>query len=288
MHQQGIEQAIFRGPERDGYRCLASSSGFTDAWQTDAIRLCEGFGERPASVECPGSVFARPFGKDHVAIVQVADQGKDEAGRPGLLGFRFLIVARPDYPICQADPFLLADSFPPAWHLRGSLPSLAWPEEGMPSRSVGEIQAILQRPDGPVLLGAVQSLVDGARLCFVRPQSDASLIRSLWMLLPTSNRLQLWPASFAFGNTLGFDAMVVPKVRVAEFAGYLSEQQAEAYPEGRYELNLQIAAEAGDQRGLDALFNRRSSAQTLRLGLFLLFVVALLSGAMTLLGLLSH
>jgi len=33
--------------------------------------------------QCPLAVFARPFGKKHVAIVQVADQGSDDTGRPG-------------------------------------------------------------------------------------------------------------------------------------------------------------------------------------------------------------
>ena len=86
----------------------------------------------------------------------------------------------------------------------------------------------------------------------------------------TSVRTEFWPASFAFGNALHFDALVVPNAGGEEYAGYIHGEQAGDYPEGRYELNLQIAAENGDQRELDALFARRSRKETWRLGLILL------------------
>src|SRR5262249_48335814 len=84
-----IEQAIYGNHGGDGYRFLARSPGFLDDWLPLAQQVCAGFGERPAGVSCPGCVFARPFGKDQVAVVQAADQGT-EAGRPGALGFRLL------------------------------------------------------------------------------------------------------------------------------------------------------------------------------------------------------
>jgi hypothetical protein len=80
----------------------------------------------------------------------------------------------------------------------------------------------------------------------------------------------LWPATFAFSNTLGFDAVVTPDAGRDEFAGYIRGEQAGDYPEGRYELNLQIAIESGDQSELDALLARRSRRETWRLGLFVL------------------
>src|SRR5206468_7401 len=123
--------------------------------------------------------------------------------------------------------------------------------------------------------GGAQALLDGGRVVFERAQPDAGLIRGLWTLLPASSRAHLWPASFAFGNALGFDAVVVARANGDAFAGYVGEEQAKDYPEGRYELNLQIAAEAGDQAELDHLFARRSRAQTWRLGLFLVAVLGL-------------
>src|SRR5262249_17807168 len=266
-----------QGSGRFGF--LAASSVFLEEWLPDAHRLCAGFGERRAGVQCPACVFARPFGRGHVAVVQVADQGTDDAGRPGALGFRLLVLPRSVYVEGIGDPFIVADQFPPLWHARGELPVLSWPAEPLPPRTVEEVQRILQRvkgsateetPQSPVLLGGVQALVDGSRLVFERPAPDTDLLRSLWTLLPQSTRCHLWPASFAFGNALAFDVLVVPRASGEEYAGYLTGEQAGDYPEGRYELSLQIAAEAGDQRELDALFARRSRAQTFRLGLIVL------------------
>jgi hypothetical protein len=287
-----IEQAIYGSRGAGGYRFLARSSGFVDEWLPEAQRLCAGFGERPAGVECPGCVFAQPFGKEHVAVVQVADQGTDDAGRPGALGFRLLVMPRPFYQHWLGDPFAVAERFPPPWHVRGDLPALTWPAEPLPPRTVAEVQKVLQQVEGtpksstplsPILLGATQALVDGSRLVFERPAPHPDLVRGLWTLLPHSTRCHLWPATFAFGNALAFDALVVPRADGEEYTGYLTEQQAGDYPEGRYELNLQIAAEDGDQRELDALFARRNRAQTVRLVLMLLGATLVLLVAMKLL-----
>jgi hypothetical protein len=132
----------------------------------------------------------------------------------------------------------------------------------------------VENAESPALLGGVQVLVDGGRVVFERPAPDTGLMRGLWTLLPTRSRCELWPASFAFGNALGFDALIVPSADSDEYAGYTDEEQAADYPPGNYELNLQIAAEAGDQRELDALLGRRSWKDTWRLGLMLLAVVA--------------
>src|SRR5262249_49338633 len=80
------------------------------------------------------------------------------------------------------------------------------------------------------------------------------------------------------------DVLVVPRANPEEYVEYVREEQAGDYPEGRYELALQVAAEAGDQRDLDALFARRSSAQMLRLCVLLLIVMALLAVAMNVLN----
>jgi hypothetical protein len=293
MSEINIEQAIFAGQPAGGYRLLARSAGFLDEWQVEVERLCAGFGDPPVGVACPACMFARPFGKDLVAVVQVTDQGI-AASRPRILIFRLLVIPRPFYFQWIGDPFVVADRFPPAWHPRGELPVLSWPAEPLPRRTVAEVQQVLQRVDGPedsrvpqspTLLGAAQALVDGGKLVFERPAPDADFLRSLWTLLPHNTRCQLWPASYAFGNSLGFDILMVPRARRRDFEGYLSEQQAGDYPEGRYELNLQIAAESGDQHELDRLFSRRSSAQTFRLGLVLVVVALVLLAIMKLLNL---
>jgi hypothetical protein len=274
MKQFPIEQALYGDHDTGGYRFLARSPGFRDDWLPWAEELCTGFGERPAGVTCPECVFAQPFGKQHVAVVQVADCGADDAGRPGALGFRLLIVPRAAYVSHVGEPFTLADRFPPPWDARGELPTLALAAEPLPRRSVEEVQEVLKRPEGPSLLGGVQVLVDGGRVVFQRPVPDTGLVRGLWKLLPTSTRSELWPASFAFSNALGFHAVVAPRLNATEYEGYVTEEQAAEYPEASYELQLQFAAEHGRQDELDTLFARRSRSQTWRLGITLLLLMA--------------
>jgi hypothetical protein len=271
-----IEQAIYGDQDAGGYRFLARSPGFPVEWLSEAERICTAFGERPAGVTCPACVFAQPFAKYHVVIVQVADQGTDDTGRPGALGFHLLVLSRTAYTNLGGDPFFIADRFPPPWNARGELPVLSLPSELPPPRTVEQVRQVLQREDGPNLLGGSQALVDGGQLVFERPAPDTQLLRDLWTLLPTSTRCRLWPASFTFANTLGFDAVVTPRAAGDEYANYLTEEQAGHYPEGHYELSLQTAAEAGDQNDLDSLFARRSRHETWQVGLILLGCLMLL------------
>ena len=156
-----IEQAIYGGQDAGGYRFLARSAGFGDDWLAEAERLCTGFGERPAGVACPECVFARPFGFRHVAVVQVADQGRDDAGRPGALGFHLLVLPQALYADLGGDPFFVAGHFPPPWPARGELPAPAWTAGGPPHRTVADICKVLDVPHSATLLGGVQALLDG-------------------------------------------------------------------------------------------------------------------------------
>jgi hypothetical protein len=296
-----VEQALYRRHGAAAPALLARSAGFRDAWQHEAEWLVTAFGDRPAGVACPAAVYAQPFGKEHVAVVQVADQEADGPGGPPALGFRLLVFPREAYTRYLGDPFVIDERLPPSWLARDDLPILGWPAEPLPRRTVPEVQAVLKRlkrhalredqevaeddddvertadnSEGPALLGGVQVLVDGGRLVFQRPAPDTGLLRALWTLLPTSTRSHLWPASFVFANGLPLDVVVVPPVRAAAFATYTTEDQAADYPEGRYELRLQTAAEAGDQADLDAVLGRRSWAETWRLGLTLLVAFTLL------------
>jgi hypothetical protein len=257
-----IDQALFAANDGGGFTCLGRSPGFSDDWLPRAEELCAGFGARPEGVAFPGSVFASPFGRGHVAVVQVGGQAK--------LAFRFLLLPQKLYADLHGDPFRIADAFPAAWDARGDLASLEWTAGPAPRRTVADIQNVLNVPYSATLLGGVQALLDGGRLVFERTAPDERIVRALWALLPASNRCELWPATFAFGNTLGFDVIVVPRADGAEYANYVTEVQAGDYPEGRYELALQVAAEEGHQETLDQLFARRSRGQTMRLALILL------------------
>src|SRR5689334_8179121 len=167
-----IEQALYGSKQGQGYGFLARSPGILDDWLPDAERLCTGFGEPPAGISCSGCLFAAPLNKQQVAIVQVADQGLDETGRPGSLAFHLLVLPRSLYRELGGDPFLIAEAFPPSWHARGELPSLSWTASPPSPRSVEQLHKVLNVEVSPTLLGSVQVLLDGGRVVFQRPAPD--------------------------------------------------------------------------------------------------------------------
>jgi hypothetical protein len=261
--EQPVAQALFT-LVGDEFRERGRSADFEADWLANAERLCRGIGSRPPGVACPLAIFAQPFGPRHVAVVQASDVANG-------LSFRFLVLSRRHYANCIADPFRVSDQFPPVWDAAGELAPLTWPNNTPPRRTVGELQHVLQTGGSTTLLGAVQGLIDGGRLVFERAAPATQLVRDLWQLLPYSAQAELWPTTFAFGNDLLFDVLVVPKADGLSLDRYFTEEQALDYPEGRYEFGLQYAIEHGDQRELDRLLGWRSSKQMLRLALYILF-----------------
>lgn len=250
----------------DGEKIQARSANFAEEWQEGVLTLCRKFGSPPPDAQCPDALFAKPLGKERVAVVQVA-------GPPNFpsLRFRVLVLARELYKQLT-DPFAIGDRFPPNWEARGSLPDLDWPPQPLPPRTIAQLDSILKNGDGPFLLGASQTLVDGGKILLQRASPDNKLVRDLWSLLPDSTRRDAWPATGAFTNELRFDIVALPTVPEKGVPGYLNEEQARDYPESRYERHLQLAIETGDQRSLDHLLSRRSSTETLRLALIILGV----------------
>jgi hypothetical protein len=256
----GIAQAVVTvGP--CGPAVVARSADFPFAWENAALTMAARFGHRPPGVRCPAAVFAVPVGSAHVAVTQVADLG--DGPDPGL-GFRVLVLGKPLYD-ALGDPFAVADRYPPDWAARGPLERLEWPPEPLPRRTVEQLQRILKSGDMSLLLGGTQALLDGGRLLVEADRPADELLRGLWTLLPDRTRCELWPATFAFSADLGFHVAAVPVAPDPWPAGVLSADQARDYPEGRYELAVQTAVEAGDQAGLDRLFARRTSRDTLKL-----------------------
>jgi hypothetical protein len=243
---------------------IARSDDFEDAWAPDVERIVTGFALPPA-VSAPDCLFAVPFVRRRVAVVSVS-------GRR----FRFLVLPRPLYDVIP-DPFAIAERFPPRWDASGTLPTLEWPEEPLPRRTVEFLDGVFKHGDGPLLLGACQALVDSGRIALVRPQPDPKVCRDLWALLPESTRRQTWPATFAYSTNLGFHLVVLPALPEGGIAGYLIENQTRDYPESRYERDLQVAVEHNDQRTVDRLLARRSSAETLRLAVWGLVAAAVIA-----------
>ena len=216
----------------DRLAVVAKSEGLPFAVEEAALRLAAKFGP-PAP-----SVFAADI-DGRVAVVTASDAG-----------FRFLLLGRPLYE-ALADPFAVSQRFP----VDRAAPRLEWPNEPLPPRTVGDLQAIL-KGDGPLLLGAAQALVDGLRVRLTDPAD----VPKVWALLPDRTRQELRPATFAPDDALGFHLSAGPPA-----ADALTADGCRDYPEGRYELALQLAVEAGDPGELDRLLARRSSRDTLKL-----------------------
>jgi hypothetical protein len=276
-----IEQALCQAVGTD-VQILAQSPGWELIWARYASRICSGFGSRPNGVRCEDALFAQPFGPNHVTVVQVTEIPEKSSG----LAFRFLVLPRRLYAERIADPFRVSEQFTPNWSARGELTRLTWPLElPPPRRSVGQLQKVLQSGGSTTLLGAVQALIDGGRVAFERPTPTPQLVRDLWQLLPYNSQAELWPTTFALSNELGFDILVTPSKEGWPLDRYITEEQAVDYPEGRYELSLQVAIESGNQHDLDHLLARRTSRQTMRLALFMLVGAVLIT---VIVGLLNH
>ena len=257
-----IRQALLVA-EPNGPRVLATSEDFPFAWEEAARLAVVRFGTKPADIGVSAEIFALPVGKSHVAVVQVEDLPS------GVLGFRFLILGKPLYD-ALGDPFAIADRFPPDWSSRGELPTLAWPMEPLPPRLVEALDELLKTGDGPFLLGSTQALLDGGRICLKKTDSTHAAIRTIWQLLPTRSRCELWPATLVFSEELDFSIWAMPEIPAKLPAGCLNEEQAKDYPEGRYEVAMQSAIESRDQAEMNRLLARRSSGETLRLAAMML------------------
>ena len=261
-----IAQALFEGSS-----LLVRSSDFIDAWLPEAQRLCAGFGSPPAGIEFQEALFTLHLGKNHVAIVQVAG-----SSHWATLRFRFLIMGQDLYRFLH-DPFAIAERYPTSWTATHELPSLAWPEEVLPGRTLAQLDAVLKNGDGPFLLGAAQTLVDGAKILLQRPLPETTLLRDLWALLPDSIRRTTSLTTFAFSAELRCDILVLPTLPEQSLPGYLNEEQTRDYPESRYERNLQEAIEMNDAPALERLLARKSTSEMIHFAGWLLLGLAFLT-----------
>lgn len=251
-----IEQVVLT----DG-RVVAQSLGVEEPWPHALEELVQTWAI-PSNTEIPACLLTMP-GFTHKQLVVTL------VGR----SIRVLIMERDCYEVIP-DPFAIEERFPPTWDVRNPLPTLEWPDEPLPPRTTEQLNTILKEGDGPLLLGACQALVDSAKLLLNADEPQPTLLRSLWQLLPTSIQRQTTLATFAYTATLSCSLMVVPASIATQKHGYLSDEQARDYPESRYERNLQVAIEANDQRMLNQLLARKSSAEALRSAMIMLVVMA--------------
>jgi hypothetical protein len=209
-----------------------------------------------------------------VAIARVRKKAEDVS-----IYFDLLILGATLYSHL-ADPFALSDRYPPTWDFQ-HLETLTWPPEPLPPRLAIDLQPILKGPDPAFMLGATQAIVDGGRLLIRSSDPANTLLRSLWQLLPVSTQHTVTMATLTFNVQPSFQVAAVPQVPTEGIEGFLTEEQCRDYPEGRYERDLEWAINTGNQRDLNQLLFRRSSAETLRLAIFILIAVTLLAIVMS-------
>jgi len=260
MADRMIEQAVFRGTEP-----MARSAEFSDDYVELSQPMIESLMLNPGDGE---ALIVHRWRNDVVAVCQTRGTMVRILAVPGSL-YRLV-----------HDPFRLTREWVPEFTTHGQLESLPWIHGRPAPRSLADVQKVLREGDGPTLLGAAQVLVDGGRLVFQRSQPDPVLLEQIWMLLPDSVRGELSIATFARSNELKFDLLTTPIVDHIHFPRYLREREAGDYPEGRYELSLQMAVEADNEGQMLELFARRSGSQAMRLAWTLLLVAIGLGLAM--------
>src|ERR1051326_2288255 len=202
-----VEQAVFHTMENDSLQLRARSPEFLDDWIAPCEKLCRGFGRPPEGSACPPALFAHLLNRHFVAVMQVASAANEQ---PGPLRFHVSVLRADEYAGLGGDPFSVAERCPPNLDASGELPTITWPRVAFPARTVAQVRGVLQRADGPNLLGGSQVLLDGGRLAFERTEPDAKVLRDLWTLLPTRSRAEMWRGTFAFSNSLRFHAIVAP------------------------------------------------------------------------------
>ena len=163
----------------------------------------------------------------------------------------------------------------PRWDDRGPLPTLEWPEEPLPRADGRPARRDLQARRRAV---PARGVSDAGGQRADRSCSGPSRIRSCAATCGTCSRTapgdRRGRRRSPIPTTLGFGLVVLPAVPEGGLPGYLTEDQARDYPESRYERELQVAVEHGDQRTVDRLLARRSSAETLRLAFWIVLAAA--------------
>lgn len=261
-----IEHVLYRQSTADNLTAVAHSAGITEEIQQQLSKICSAFADPPSEWTDTPALLVCPVRKKNVAILQAL---------PGQ--FYFLVLPLSVYREQGGDPFQLIEQLPAQWELQGELEPRGWKDaEPSPLRKVEDIQTILKGPDGPSLLGAAQALLDGAPLVLERSKPETELLHHLWQLLPVSSRTELGFATFICAPGLPLNVVVTPLIEENAYAEHWREAQIGDYPEGRYELQLQVAVESADQDGMNRLFMRRSPKETIRLGIVILILALLL------------
>lgn len=240
-----------------GPRVVGRSPNISFEWEEEALKFVVRYGQRTEQGESLIGVFASPKLPNGVSFIGTYLFRND--GSPEV--FRIVIVNHRER--IEIDPWLLAKQFEQS-NEKGDLETISIDQLWPANRTADEIQTILKSGDSPLLLGSAQALLDGCKIIVSHSEANHDFIRDLWNLLPNQSRKELSFSTIVFSAENRFDLSVMPEGS-RPLQGFLTAEQVRDYPEGRYELALQLAAESRDQRELDRLFARKTSSQMLKL-----------------------
>lgn len=252
----------------DSFQILRKSPHFVEEGFNEFLQK---LGSIPSDATFERIVFVLPYDDTFIGIVRMRTNPTQ--------GSVFL-VHRTFYDFAP-HPFFILDQFPNPREGEDE----AWfpPTKTLPPRKVEDLQTILREGEGPLLLGATQSLVDTEQILLVATEPREKFLRDLWELIPDSTRRASWVASYCFADRPEFHLSFVSKLP-EPLGRYMDEERVLDYPDSRYERSLQIAIEAGDQRELDSLLARRSTTETIRLMVMILILMAAVSVASRFIG----
>ncbi len=198
-----FEQAVYGSFPfwNQGYAILAHSPGCRPEWLAELRQVCQRYGERPSADVRAGGIFALPLVNGPWMIVRPSEQGCDDQGRPGALGFHALFVSTADYRAAGCNPFGFAAVLQSEWNADTRV---------LPA-GVCVVDVRSDQTEEPRSHRIAEAVARGRRVALQTDGPIDALARQVWGALPVSARKRATLATWAFGNDLRFDLVAVPR-----------------------------------------------------------------------------
>jgi hypothetical protein len=147
-------------------------------------------------------------------LVGVSDQGVDDRGRPGALGFHALFVTDRAYRRVGCGPFPLASALRAAWG-PGDEPLSALELRVRPFEPAGPAVP----PASAVVARIVEAMARGRRVAVGSAEPVEELAQEVWRRLPGRVRRRAGVATFAFRDAAAFDLAAYPRLHAGSAGG---------------------------------------------------------------------
>ncbi len=206
-----VEQAVYGSfPFRtQGFGLLARSAGCEPGWIAAFKQACEQFGERPTGAEATGAWSAQKLAKGPWMLIGTSEQGADDRGRPGALGFHALFIPARAYLQAGATPFPWLNRFQTRWSVDCDGQNLA--AFDLPEPEPVDLQALAGTEISPHRIdAAVYAMQQRRRLVIESACPIDAWIAAVLNRLPVRTRERLQVTNWSFGSAPGFDLAGVP------------------------------------------------------------------------------